>query len=155
LREAVRQHKADLLALLRADQEQVEIDPTAQLDAQRREADRQARHGYDFDPTAPTHGDTEKAEIGRLANTDSWPPLTAAGHPAYAIVGTCRQYGVALRIDEATGDLVVGRARAGIEESTQPWASLLMAIEAHLDDVALLVEAGWSLSARFPKQTAT
>ena len=50
LREAVRQHKAALLALLAAKHEQAEIDRIARLDAERREADRQASRGYDFDP---------------------------------------------------------------------------------------------------------
>ena len=134
LREAVRQHKTAVLNLLCVDHEQAEIARIARLDAERREADRQARRGYDFDATAPSHADY----------------LPAQGHPAYAIITACQRYGVALRID-ANGDLVVGKAGAKAEEPTQPWVSLLVAIEAHLEAVARLVEAGWTLRADFPQ----
>jgi hypothetical protein len=145
-RERIRRHKADLLALLAAKHEQAESDRIALLDVERREADRQAKRGYDFDPSAPSHIEREEAEIDRLASIDGWRPL-----PAHSIVATCQRYGVALRIDEATGALVVGRAGAKAHEPSQPWPSLLIAIETHLEAVAALVEEGWSLRADFPQ----
>jgi hypothetical protein len=60
---------------------------------------------------------------------------------------------VALRIDE-NGALLVGKAGAKADEPSQPWPSLIMALEAHLDDVTALVKAGWTLKAGFPKETA-
>jgi hypothetical protein len=59
-----------------------------------------------------------------------------------------------LRIDPETGELVVGKACAKADEFTQPWSSLIMALEAHLDAVAALVYAGWSLTTDFPKRAA-
>src|SRR6516165_7076484 len=72
---------------------------------------------------------------------DSMPP---AGAPAYAILETCRHYGVALAIDNDEC-LVVGKAGAKAVEATQPWPSLVMALEAHCHNVAALVKAGWHL----------
>jgi hypothetical protein len=89
-----------------------------QLDAERRQADRQAKRGYDFDPTAPSH-------------TDYRPSL---GHPACSIVRTCRRHGVALRVDPDGTLVVLSNGRA--------WRSLVAAIEAHVDDVAALVAPG-------------
>lgn len=60
---------------------------------------------------------------------------------------------MALRIDES-GDLVVGKAGGRADESSQPWPSLIAALEAHLDDVTTLVDAGWTLKAGFPKEAA-
>jgi TubC N-terminal docking domain len=109
-REAIRQHKVELLALLtRAEQ-------------------------------------IEEAGIDRLAGGDGWQP-----NPAESIVAACQRYGVTLRIDATTGDLVVGKAGAKADEPTQPWPSLLIAIEAHLEAVASLVEAGWTLKTEFPQ----
>ena len=71
-------------------------------------------------------------------------------HPAYSILETCQRYGVLLRIDDA-GDLVVGKAGAKAYEPTQPWPSLIIALEAHLESVAALVRAGWSLNADLPR----
>lgn len=71
--------------------------------------------------------------------------------PAYSLLSTCQRYGVALRIDPRSGDLVVGRAGAKADETTQPWASLLFALEAHTAAVGALVRAGWMLHADFPK----
>jgi hypothetical protein len=147
--EVIRRHKADLLALLAAKHEQAEIDRLARLDAERREADRQARRGYDFDPSSPSHIEREEAEIDRLASMDG-PRLPSA----HSIVVTCQRYGVALRIDEATGELVVGRAGAKADQPSQPWPSLLIAIEAHLEAVASLVKCGWTLRADFPQGEA-
>jgi hypothetical protein len=165
-REAIRQSKPALLAHLRAgmelrrertiasdsrhpfieaDREQAEIDRIARLDAERREADRQANRGYDVDPSAPSHIEREEAEIDRLASIDGWKRL-----PAHSIIATCHRYGVALRIDEATGELVVGRAGAKAYEPSQPWPSLLIAIETHLEAVAALVEEGMDLESGFP-----
>ena len=81
-------------------------DRIARLDAERCEADRQARRGYDFDPTAPSHAE-----------------YLPDGHPAFHILETCERYGVALRID-SDGTLVVGKAGAKAEDSTQPCAEL-------------------------------
>jgi hypothetical protein len=82
------------------------------------------------------------------------PPSPEPGHPAYGILETCQRHGVALRIDPATGDLVVGTAGAKANEPTQPWPSLLHTLETHLEAVARLVESGWSLTAEFPKEAA-
>jgi len=71
---------------------------------------------------------------------------SAARTPAHSIVAICQRHGVALRIDPETGGLVVGRAAAGGAAPTQPWPSLLLAIEAHLNTVIALVKAGWALS---------
>jgi hypothetical protein len=70
--------------------------------------------------------------------------------PAESIVATRRRHGIALRIDEATGDLVVGKVGAKAYEPSQPWPSLMRGIEAHLESVAALVMAGWTLKAGFP-----
>ena len=60
---------------------------------------------------------------------------------------------VALRIDEI-GDLVLGKAGAKADDPTQPWPALLTQIEANLEVVARLVEAGWHLRADLPKLVA-
>jgi hypothetical protein len=112
-REAIRAHKSDLLACLRQQQEEAEIDRLAHADG---------------------------------LNPDKACTLPPPGAPAYSILETCQCYGVALRID-AHGDLVVGKAGAKADESTQPWPGLLVAIEAHLEPIARLVEAGWVLKA--------
>jgi hypothetical protein len=70
--------------------------------------------------------------------------------PAGSIIETCGAFSVFLRIDSATGDLVVGKAGARAEEPTQPWQSLLMAIEAHRHAVIELVRTGWTLKTGFP-----
>jgi hypothetical protein len=49
--------------------------------------------------------------------------------------------------------LVVGRAGAKADEPSQPWPSLIRAIEAHLEAVARLVEAGWTVRAEFLSTT--
>jgi TubC N-terminal docking domain len=79
--------------------------------------------------------------------------LLAVGHPAYSIITTCQRFGVALTID-SDGTLIIGRAGAKAEEPTQPWPSLLIAIEAHLEAVAVLVNSGWGLRATFPSGEA-
>jgi hypothetical protein len=71
---------------------------------------------------------------------------------AYNILLTCQRYGVALRID-SDGTLIIGRAGATAEAATQPWPSLLIAIEAHAETVAMLVSAGWHLRAMFPQES--
>jgi len=88
------------------------------------------------------------------ARADARKPLPPNGHPAYSVLTTCEQFGVALRIDQVNGDLVVGKAGAKAEESTQPWPSLLHALERHLEALAQLVESGWRLTAEFPKEAA-
>lgn len=95
-----------------------------------------------------------RAETDRLARADGRRPLPEPSHPAYNILETCRRYGVALRIDPATGDLMVGKLGAKADEPTQPWPSLLMAIEAHLEALSRLIESGWTLKAGFPKSAA-
>ena len=79
-------------------------------------------------------------------------PLLPPDSPAYSIIQTCQNYGVLLRIDPATGDLVVGKAGATADEPTQQWPSLIKALEAHLDDVTALVNAGWTLKAEMPRK---
>jgi hypothetical protein len=96
-----------------------------------------------------------KPELLRILGRASPEPRhLEPGHPAYSILETCQRHGVALRIDPATGDLVVGTAGAKANEPTQPWPSLLHALETHLEAVARLVESGWSLTAEFPKEAA-
>lgn len=112
----------------------------AELDAERHEQDRALRRGYDYDATAPSN-------VEYVSCAD---PLSGSGHPAYSIIATCRRSGVALRIDP-DGTLIVGRAGAKSDEPTQPWPSLLIAIETHLEAIAALVEEGWSLRADFPQ----
>ena len=144
-RQAIRQHIAAILPrLAAAHSEQAEIERISRLDAERREADRVTRRGYDFDPTAASHKDYLKA-----------PPTLAikgAPHwtPAHNLLARCQRHGVALRID-LDGTLVVGKAGAKAEEPTQPWPTLIRAIEAHLEAVAELVASGWSLQADFPQ----
>jgi hypothetical protein len=130
-------HKPDQ-KVVAACHERVEIDRIARLDAERREADRHAQRGYDFDPAAPSHAE-------HVSRADS---LTDPASPAHSVIATCRRYGIALRLDP-DGALVVGKAGAIAEEVTQPWPSLIRAIEAHLDAVGCLVAAGWHLRADF------
>lgn len=112
-----------------------------QLDAERREADRQIARGYDLDCDAPSHADFLERTGQRCA----------CQAPAHTIVATCDRFGVTLRID-ADGALVVGKASAKADEAAQPWPSLLIAIEAHLEAATQLVASGWSLRADFPRQ---
>ncbi len=90
----------------------------ARLDAECNEADRIAKRGYDFDATALSHNEY----IGRT--------------PAGALIRTCLEYGVGLRV-EADGTLVV-------TSNGKAWRSLITAIEAHVDEVAALILNGWS-----------
>jgi hypothetical protein len=103
----------------------------------------------------------EAAEIDRLASADGWKSepatdtalnLPPASSPAYGLLDICRGHGVALRIDEF-GDVVVGKAGARVDEDSLPWPDLITELEAHLEDVARLVEAGWLLKAR-PRETS-
>jgi hypothetical protein len=103
-------------------------------------ADRQAIRAHKPELLAYLHAERTEAEYDRQA--------------MHSIITVCEAYGVALRIDPGTSDLVVGSAGAKADEPSRPWPSLLRAIEAHPEDVARLVEAGWSLTACFPKQTA-
>jgi hypothetical protein len=102
---------------------------------------------------ARLHAEQGEAEIDRLARADGWKPLPPASAPAYSIIGTCKRHGVTLRIDKI-GALVVEKDGAKAHESTDPWPTLLMAIEAHLADVVTLVEAGRTLTANIPKTAA-
>jgi hypothetical protein len=72
--------------------------------------------------------------------------------PAVSILATCQRHGVTLSIGSG-GNLVIGRSEARADEPSQPWPSLLLAIEAHLDAVAVLVKAGWRLKAEFPESS--
>ena len=87
-----------------------------------------------------------------LAAGDGVDSLPDPGRPAYSILATCERYGVAMRLDSATGDLVIGKAGATADEPTQPWPSLIMALETHLDCVAALLRAGWTLSAEMSRK---
>jgi hypothetical protein len=98
--------------------------------------------------------DRQEDEIDRVSGVEDWRRAPQQGLAAYGILETCQRYGVALRIDAATGDLVVGRAGAKAEEITQPWPSLLHALETHLETVARLVDSGWTLTGEFPKEAA-
>jgi hypothetical protein len=93
-----------------------------QLDAERRQADRQAKRCDDFDPTAPSYVDWAASRIPESS-------------PARNLIRTCREYGVGLRLDP-DGTLVV-------ESKGRAWRGLVAAIEAHVDDVAALVAQGW------------
>jgi hypothetical protein len=135
-RALIRAHKVELLSHL--------VARVAQCDAERREAARQASRGYDFDCSAPSHAEYVE-RTGQLC---------ACQTPANTIVATCRRYGVVLHIDATTGELVVGKAGAKADEPTQPWPSLLIAIEAHLEAVATQVASGWNLRAEFPERGA-
>jgi tubulysin polyketide synthase-like protein len=131
--ERVRQHKADLLALLIAGREETEIDRLANADGWRsnpaeslerlRERPTIGAAATDMAPIdrATSHTESEQGEANRPATIDGW-----RLPPAHSIVATCHRYGVALRIDEATGDLVIGKSGAKADERTQPWPSLLM-----------------------------
>jgi hypothetical protein len=92
--------------------------------------------------------DTDRAAI-RAHKAELLALLGASLTPVQSIIEICRRHGVALRIDE-DGDLVVGKAGAKADKPTQPWRSLLVEIEANLEPVARLVEAGWHLRAAFP-----
>jgi hypothetical protein len=101
------------------------------------------------------HHSTEAASPIRKVelSSDNDGDLLPEGHPAYAILTVCARAGVALRID-ADETLVVGKAGAKADEPTQPWSSLVVVIEAHLEAVALLVNSGWRLRATFPSGEA-
>ena len=111
-------------------------------------------HRHKAELLVTLHAGQEVAEIDRRARADGWKPLPPTGHPAYSILETCQRAGVALRIDPENGDLVVGRAGAKADEPTQPWVDLVHELEAHVEAVATLVEAGWTLTASFPKEAA-
>jgi hypothetical protein len=113
--ERSRAHKAELMALLK---EQAEIERIARLDAERNEADRIAKRGYDHDPEQPSH----REYVGRT--------------PAAALIKACLEHGVGLRV-EADGTLVVA-------SNGKAWRSLIDALEAHVDEVAALILNGWS-----------
>jgi|GEM_PF-5626289 len=101
-------------------------------------------------PSSATESEQEAAapEITSVTSADDG-SLPVEDHPARNIIAVCQRYGVALRIDDH-GDLVVGKAGAKADEPTQPWPTLLIAINAHLEAVAVLVQAGWHLRATFP-----
>jgi hypothetical protein len=149
-REAIRAHKAEILAALQPPTpSESEVERACRLDREQYERDRIARRGYDFDPTAPSHPEYPR-EDGSPTTPEA--ETNEALTPAQSLVATCQRFGVALRIDPATGDLVIGRLGAKADKPSQPWPSLLRAIEAHLEAVARLVEAGWCLNAGFPRE---
>ena len=90
----------------------------AAMDAERNERDRQAHRGYDHDATAPSHNEY----VGRT--------------PAGTLIRTCLEYGVGLRV-EPDGTLVVA-------SNGKAWRSLIDAIEAHVDEIAVLILNKWS-----------
>src|SRR5260221_8108787 len=122
--ERVRYHKAELLAVL---------GPESAVPTQKASPSVSDRTCDERDRLAD-HGRDSRKEAEKAAS----PYLPAEGHPAYSIIATCQQHGVALRIDEE-GYLVVGKAGAQSAEASQPWPSLICAIEAQLDAVARLV----------------
>jgi hypothetical protein len=103
---------------------------------------------------ARLHAEREEAKIDRLTRAGGRKSLPPPSAPAYSIIGTCKRHGVALRIDE-NGALVVEKDGAKGDQSTDPWPTLLMAIEAHLADVVTLVGSGWTLTANIPKTSAS
>jgi hypothetical protein len=123
LAERARRHRAEIIRLLhcRADPETVRI---ARLDADRNARDRLLKRGYDHDYSAPAQAE----------DLDWIVPWDRLG-PARSLIRTCREYGVGLRL-EPDGTLVV-------ESNGRAWRSLVRAIEAHVDAVAQLIEAGW------------
>jgi hypothetical protein len=139
--ERVRYYKAELLALLGSGNavREAEDDTSFVSGTACNERERRVVQGSDY-----SRGEAQKALSANLP---------AKGHPAYSIVATCQQHGIALRIDEE-GYLVVGKAGAESTEISQPWSSLVQAIEAQLDAVARLVEMGWTLRADIPMQNS-
>ena len=111
-------------------------------------------HAHNTELLAQIHSEQKEAEIDRSASADGRKPLPPARAPAYSIIATCHHHGMALRIDEA-GDLMIGRADGKADELIRQWPSLFMAIEAHLEDITALVQAGWTLKAAFPKAERT
>jgi hypothetical protein len=55
---------------------------------------------------------------------------------AKSLIRTCLEHGVGLRLDPDDTLVIVSNGHA--------WRSLVDAIEAHVDDVAALVAAGWN-----------
>jgi hypothetical protein len=90
----------------------------------------------------PESGPDPVSDIRRPLNLDS---------PAYSLVDTCQRCGIFLGIDPETGDLVVGKEDARVDEPCQPWPSLIIALEAHYGAVSDLVRRGWTLKAKFPE----
>lgn len=132
-RQAIRAHKAELLRLVAG------TDPYHRAKALAREAEATGRDLVDH----------IREHVPELAAT---PALGEGWTPAQSILATCQRHGVALHIDP-DGALVVGKVGAKADELKQPWRTLIMAIEAHTDAVARLVEAGWHLRADFPRYT--
>jgi hypothetical protein len=120
--ERVRSHKAELVALLSTPQPDSEAERVARLDA-RHEQDRLIGRGHDVDPTAPSYVDWAASRIPENS-------------PARSLIRTCREYGVGLRLDPHGTLVVLSNGRA--------WRSLVAAIEAHVDDIALLLATGWN-----------
>ena len=111
--ERVRVCKTELLGLLAAEREQAEIERIARLDAERREADRHAKRGDDYDPTPQSHVERQESEIDRLASIDGWRLPRAQ-----RIITSCQRYGVALR-----------RAGSGRSTAVRAWCSLRLLSE--------------------------
>jgi hypothetical protein len=65
--------------------------------------------------------------------------------PAESLLETCLRHGIVLTIDPANGDLLVTGA------FTDPWPTLMLALEAHRSAMAALVHAGRQLRANFPR----
>ena len=108
---------------------------------------------HKFDPyecLSKAEGDPAKA--ANPAKVDALHPINESRLSlAQSLLVTCQRHGVALHIDDR-GDLVIGRASAKANEDSQPWASLVIALEANLEEVARLVAAGWQLRAEFPTE---
>ncbi len=114
--ELIERLRAHKTELMALLKEQAEIEQLAKLDAERNAADRVAGRGYDYDKTAPSY----REYLGR----------TAAG----GLIRTCLEYGVPLRV-EPDGTLVAGPGA---------WRSLVIALEAHVDEIAELIFNKWS-----------
>lgn len=134
--------------------EKLTVEPASRLTDSDRAAIRAAKSDLLELLAAADLREREQDEIERVARADGWRPLPEPRHPAYGILETCQRYGVTLRIDPATGELVVGKAGAKADEPTQPWGGLVRELEAHVEAVARLVKSGWKLAAKFPKEAA-
>jgi hypothetical protein len=109
----------------------LEAERYAERDIERYEADKAASRGFDVDPNAPSHAEwavrSGRYEVERIPHA---PPRSAAK----TLLRTCKEHGVGLRLDPDGTLVVVSNGRA--------WRSLVTALEAHVDAVAVLLAEG-------------
>jgi hypothetical protein len=82
--------------------------------------------------TATSDDDQTQHGIPDIAESQDSESITAA----MSLIRTCKEYGVGLRL-EPDGTLVV-------KSNGRAWRSLIRAIEAHVDEVARLIEQKWN-----------